>query len=846
MAPTIPIEYIGQRESKSFSHRGSVMMGKTRKFSKGHSSGFVPDYRHAVETMAESEGFGSSGRVDTEMTASEDSYAPNKRKCISLNVSTHDQFGVPLQVLLLSKMSYAERKDLEMRLKRELEQVRLLQTKIASINSNFVVLSPSSDIRSCSDGQKRPPLESFQRSGDVSASQGKKRGPPSRNGPRGKRPAVAGRFGSVKQSVPPSTSNAMLMKQCDNLLNRMMSHQHGWVFNTPVDVVKLNIPDYFNVIKHPMDLGTVKRKLMSGEYLSPLDFAADVRLTFSNAMTYNPRGNDVHFMAETLSKYFEVRWKPIEKKVPVIVDAPVRSTSSLDIETETPHVMPPFKSKNIAPVDNMVKQQEPVKRVMTVVEKHKLSTELEAQLADLPDNIIEFLKKQSYSANQTDEEEIEIDIDALSDDTLFVLRKLLDDYLLEKQKKQGRAEPCEMELLDESGFSNSSAQQCKGNDPADEDVDIGGNDPPISSYPPVEIEKDTALKNTKRSSSSSSSSGSGSSSSGLCYYEPSIIFLHKQSGLGFHGDRGFTTEVQLYKLQTDVGYSPYCDLIMIFLEESAIKNSDSGSSDSESDVARISVPTKEKLGGSGANTEKERDQLVDSDNGNNLLNGSNEVDALNFQDKAATIADEGRQEGENTPLGRQVSPDKQYRAALLRSRFADTIIKAQEKALEKGEKQDPEKLRLEREELERRRKEEKARLLAEAKAAEDARRKAEVEAEAEAKRKREQEREAARLALQKMEKTVEINENCRFMEDLEMLSAAPAEQLQSLVDDAATPELSQDGLGSFKFQGSSNPLEQLGLYMKADDDDDEEGEPQSAPYAVVGDVAKDAEEGEID
>ena len=39
--------------------------------------------------------------------------------------------------------------------------------------------------------------------------------------------------------------------------------------------------------------------------------------------------------------------------------------------------------------------------------------------------------------------------------------------------------------------------------------------------------------------------------------------------------------------------------------------------------------------------------------------------------------------GENTPLGRQVSPDKLYRAALLRSRFADTILKAQEKTLEK-------------------------------------------------------------------------------------------------------------------------------------------------------------------
>ena len=33
-----------------------------------------------------------------------------------------------------------------------------------------------------------------------------------------------------------------------------------------------------------------------------------------------------------------------------------------------------------------------------------------------------------------------------------------------------------------------------GNDPADEDADIGGNEPPVSSYPPVEIEKDRISK----------------------------------------------------------------------------------------------------------------------------------------------------------------------------------------------------------------------------------------------------------------------------------------------------------------------------------------------------------------
>lgn len=73
-----------------------------------------------------------------------------------------------------------------------------------------------------------------------------------------------------------------------------------------------------------------------------------------------------------------------------------------------------------------------------------------------------------------------------------------------------------------------------------------------------------------------------------------------------------------------------------------------------------------------------------------------------------------------------------------------------------------------------------------------------------------------------MEKTVEINENSQFLEDLEMLKAVPAEQLPSSVDETS-PDNSQDCMGSFKF-GTGNPLEQLGLYIKPDDEE-EEGDP---------------------
>lgn len=777
MAPTVPIEFAGQKESRKYSH--SQIMGKSRKYSKGYAAGFVPDFRHVVETMGESEGLGSSGRVETELAVSAGSCAP-KRKCLGLNGVVYGSFDVPSQLFSLSEMSTFERKDLKSRLTWELEQVRELQKQVERMDTKIVGLSPSRDIRSYSEGLKRSQLENQHITPQTSVPHGKKRPLHGRSGPKTKK-SMPGRSEYLK-SATPMASYATLMKQCDTLLNRLMSHHFGWVFNVPVDVVKLNIPDYFNVIKHPMDLGTVKSRLTSGKYSSPMEFAADVRLTFSNAMTYNPPGNDVHLMAEALKKVFEAKWKPIEKKIPSNDCVPSEPSKPTCVEMEIFDPIPPTKKKKIAPNDTNAKP-EPVERIMTDEEKHKLSLELEAMLGELPETIIDFLKEQSHGAGQTNDDEIEIDIDALGDHTLFKLRKLLDDYILEKQRFQPKAGQCEVEILNESGFSNSSMQPSKGNELVEEDVDIvGGNDPPISNYPPLEIEKDGTNRNSKGSSSSSSSSESGSSSS---------------------------------------------------------DSDSSGSSGSELDTAKASEPlsiTKENVE-PGLTYDQNRGDPSNPETGKDSTNLDSQVEQSS-QARPVTIESENHQEGESAAPKRQVSPEKLYRAALLRSRFADTILKAQEKALEKDEKRDPEKLRLEREDLEKRQKEEKARLQAEAKAAEEARKKAEAEAAAEAKRKREQEREAARQALQKMEKTVEINESCQFLEDLEMLSAVHDEITPSIKEET-TPDPLQNGFGGIKLQG--NPLEQLGLYMKVDDEDEEEEMPETAAGP-----SKDVEEGEID
>ena len=99
---------------------------------------------------------------------------------------------------------------------------------------------------------------------------------------------------------------AKLKSKCLEVLKLLQSHQHGWVFNTPVDPVELGLTDYFEVIKHPMDLGTIKKRLENGCYSSIEKFRVDVFLTFDNAMVYNPEGSVVHNMAHEMKEKFKV------------------------------------------------------------------------------------------------------------------------------------------------------------------------------------------------------------------------------------------------------------------------------------------------------------------------------------------------------------------------------------------------------------------------------------------------------------------------------------------------------------------------------------------------------------
>eukprot|EP00599_Poterioochromonas_sp_BG-1_P000061 CAMPEP_0173146270 /NCGR_PEP_ID=MMETSP1105-20130129/8390_1 /TAXON_ID=2985 /ORGANISM="Ochromonas sp., Strain BG-1" /LENGTH=157 /DNA_ID=CAMNT_0014060433 /DNA_START=1 /DNA_END=470 /DNA_ORIENTATION=- len=91
----------------------------------------------------------------------------------------------------------------------------------------------------------------------------------------------------------------------------MMSRKDSEFFREPVDWEGLGLYDYPVIIKNPMDLGTVKKKLERGAYRRPSELAADVRLIFSNAMTYNTPNSKVYNYARTLSDFWESSWAQI-------------------------------------------------------------------------------------------------------------------------------------------------------------------------------------------------------------------------------------------------------------------------------------------------------------------------------------------------------------------------------------------------------------------------------------------------------------------------------------------------------------------------------------------------------
>ena len=92
------------------------------------------------------------------------------------------------------------------------------------------------------------------------------------------------------------------IKKLEKIFDTMEKDIQAYDFLAPVDYVALNILDYPKIITHPMDLGTVKKNLLNGEYKIFQDFMSDLNLIWKNCRTYNLPGSEIVKMANHCDK----------------------------------------------------------------------------------------------------------------------------------------------------------------------------------------------------------------------------------------------------------------------------------------------------------------------------------------------------------------------------------------------------------------------------------------------------------------------------------------------------------------------------------------------------------------
>ncbi|XP_052374990.1 nucleosome-remodeling factor subunit BPTF-like isoform X7 [Oncorhynchus keta] len=91
------------------------------------------------------------------------------------------------------------------------------------------------------------------------------------------------------------------------ILRSLQAHKMAWPFLEPVD--PNDAPDYYGVIKEPMDLSTMEDKLQKRYYNKLTEFVADMTKVFDNCRYYNPNDSPFFQCAEVLESFFVQKLK---------------------------------------------------------------------------------------------------------------------------------------------------------------------------------------------------------------------------------------------------------------------------------------------------------------------------------------------------------------------------------------------------------------------------------------------------------------------------------------------------------------------------------------------------------
>ncbi|XP_070141359.1 nucleosome-remodeling factor subunit NURF301 isoform X2 [Drosophila kikkawai] len=109
------------------------------------------------------------------------------------------------------------------------------------------------------------------------------------------------------------TLTANEIQELKALIKQIQVHKSAWPFMEPVDPEEA--PDYYKVIKEPMDLKKMESKLDANAYTKLAEFIGDMTKIFDNCRYYNPKESSFYKCAEALESYFVQKIKNFRETV---------------------------------------------------------------------------------------------------------------------------------------------------------------------------------------------------------------------------------------------------------------------------------------------------------------------------------------------------------------------------------------------------------------------------------------------------------------------------------------------------------------------------------------------------
>lgn len=195
----------------------------------------------------------------------------------------------------------------------------------------------------------------------------------------------------------------------------------------PVTELFEELPGYFDIVRTPMDMRTVKRRLKRGYYLNLSQFASDMRLIWKNAMKYNEPHSEVYEYASKLLERFD---------------------STLNLKDPKPQVQQQRKKKISQNTQFFMKkkQAQPATSIKTTPPKYRFSNKekigLEKAIKGLSQkHLIEVWKicMKNNEPSVSNFNEIQLNIERLSDQTLIQINNYI--KLNTNRRRNGSGSP---------------------------------------------------------------------------------------------------------------------------------------------------------------------------------------------------------------------------------------------------------------------------------------------------------------------------------------------------------------------------------------------------------------------